>query len=72
MLLYDTNNANSNRTFSGEVNTEVKGTILLFDEWNSDDFNTEIPVGINMLLFRNIEEFIGVAKTSRTAKYIKS
>lgn len=67
--LYNTENRNGNRTFSGEIDKTKKGNVLIFDQWNHQDFNRSIPVGINMLLIRSVEAFIGVERAHINAKY---
>jgi hypothetical protein len=71
MNLYNSTQPNGNRTFSGEIDQTKKGNVLIFDSWNCDDFNKDIPVGINMLLFRNMEGAIGREKTHVNAKYLR-
>jgi hypothetical protein len=59
------------KTFSGVIQSENKGLVMMYDQWNADDFNTDIPEGINMLLIRTMESFLGIEKTNTNAHYIK-
>ena len=67
--LYD--NASGAKTFSGVIQKENKGMTIVYDQWNSDDFNQDIPEGINMLLIRTMESFLGIEKTNINAHYVK-
>lgn len=63
--------SNGKKTFGGVIQKEMKGNMIVFDEWNADDFNRDIPKGINMLLIRTMESFLGIHKIDLNAHYIK-
>jgi hypothetical protein len=57
------------KAFSGVIQSTNKGLTMVYDQWNADDFNTDIPEGINMLLIRTMESFLEINKTSTNAHY---
>jgi hypothetical protein len=67
-LYVDTFGCNS---FGGVINKENKGLVMVYDEYNCDEIQVEqIPIGINMLLFRTMEDALDIHKVNRKAKYI--
>jgi hypothetical protein len=68
MNLYNIEQPNGNRAFSGEINKEAKGDVIIYEHWNEELINDKVPEGINLLLFRTVEEFIGVTRTHINAK----
>ena len=71
MNLYNT--TNGTRTFSGVINPgNEDNNLTTFDHWNVDEMQTkDAPEGINLLLFRTMENALQVYKTSNTVKRIK-
>tara|TARA_R110000803_G_scaffold16197_4_gene44447 strand:- start:325 stop:537 length:213 start_codon:yes stop_codon:yes gene_type:complete len=67
MRLYDTEQPNGNRTFSGVINTDKKESLVMFDKWEHEIINNNIPVGINMLLLRNMEAFLDIPRANVNA-----
>jgi hypothetical protein len=57
------------KSYSGVIQSENKGITMVYDQWNADDFNQDIPEGINMLLIRTMESFLGIEKTNTNAHY---
>jgi hypothetical protein len=46
----------------------MKGTAMLFDEWNHDTITDSIPVGINLRMMRVMEAFINIPTLNIKAK----
>lgn len=67
--LYTTENGL--KTFSGVIDQTKKGTIHIIDDFTeTEKINNNIPEGINILLFRNMEEFIDINTMHIKAKRI--
>jgi hypothetical protein len=67
--LYTTENGG--KTFSGVIDKTKKGIIHVIDDiMEATTINNNVPVGIDLLLFRNMEDFIEVNTLHVKAKRI--
>lgn len=67
--LYTDNNGTI--SFGGVVQTEKKGLEMIFDQWNHDIINDNVPVGINMRLVRVMEGFMDKPTAHINVKRLK-
>ncbi len=49
---------NGRRAFGGVVKAEDKGLMMLFDQWNHEEINNAIPVGIDLRMMRAMEDYM--------------
>jgi hypothetical protein len=62
---------NGTLSFGGVIQTENKGLAMIFDQWNHDIINDNVPVGINMRLFRAMEGFMDKPTAHINVKRLK-
>lgn len=60
------------RTFSGVIDETKKGDLVLIDDFDEATIiNSNVPVGIDMLLIRNMEAYLDIPFTHVKARRMR-